>query len=90
MGLSFAQVPIFLPCLPPLGPKEALCKASLPYLSAALILIPGHVTRYSTTSNSPKKDDFENGVLPSLVGAFTLTPYYCSSFMICICPLEQA
>ena len=50
MGLSFAQVPIFLPYLPPFGPNEALCKASLPYLSAALILSPGHVTRYSMTS----------------------------------------
>ena len=50
MGLSFAQVPIFLPYLPPFGPNEALCKASLPYLSAALILSPGHATRYSMTS----------------------------------------
>ena len=90
IGLSFAQVPIFLPYLPPFGPKDALCKASLPYLSAALILIPGHVTRYSITSNSPKKEDFEKGVLPSLVGALTLTPYDYNSFTIFIWPLEHA
>ena len=90
IGLSFAQVPIFLPYLPPFGPKDALCNASLPYLSAALILIPGQVTRYSITSKSPKNEDFENGVLPSLVGALTLTPYDYNNFTIFICPFEHA
>lgn len=83
-------MPTFLPSLPPLGPNTALCKASLPYLSAYLKSISGCWSKNSTTLYKPKKLDLEKGVLPKAVLAFMLAPFDCKYLITCNCPKEQA